>query len=99
MPHFCHHCKKEVQITDRVGRGDTCPFCNADAHCCLNCTFYDISAYNDCREPNAERVLDKDRANFCDYFEFAQDRKGGLPSKELDAKAKLEALFTKQKQT
>ncbi len=95
MPYFCHHCKKEVQILDRVGRGDTCPFCNTDAHCCLNCSFYDASSYNECRESNAERVLSKDRANFCDYFEFAKDRKGSLSSKELEAKAKLEALFKK----
>lgn len=95
MPHYCHHCAKEVVISDRVGRGDTCPFCNADAHCCLNCSFYDTGAYNECREPNAERVLEKDRANFCDYFEFALDRKPGPSNKELDAKARLEALFKK----
>ncbi len=95
MAFYCHHCGKEVQITVRVGRGDTCPFCNEDAHCCLNCSFYDTSAYNECREPNAERVLEKNRANFCDYFDFAKNRKSGPPKKELDAKSKLDALFKK----
>ena len=95
MAHYCQHCSKEVEIVVRIARGDVCPFCTADLHSCLNCTFYDTSAYNDCREPNAERVVQKDRANFCDYYEFASDRKGGPSTKELDAKARLEALFKK----
>ena len=34
----------------------------------MNCRFYDSSAYNDCSEPAADRVVEKDKANFCDYF-------------------------------
>lgn len=96
MAHYCQHCGKEIQVLDRrVGRGDVCPFCATDLHSCLNCTFYDTAAYNDCREPNGDRVLQKDRANFCDFYQIAQDRKPGPSSKELDAKAKLDALFKK----
>jgi len=32
------------------------------------CQFFNSSAYNSCREPNAERILDKERPNFCGYF-------------------------------
>ncbi|MFN2377900.1 MAG: hypothetical protein ABR538_15300, partial [Candidatus Binatia bacterium] len=49
-------------------RSSRCPRCGSDLRCCLNCRFHDISSYNDCAEPSAERVLEKDRANFCDYF-------------------------------
>jgi len=94
MPCFCHQCGGEVVFQDRVGRTEAC-VCGADLHCCLNCVFYDTSAYNDCREPNAERVLDKGRSNFCDYFEFALNRKSTLSPKEKDAKSLLEALFKK----
>ncbi len=94
MPYFCYHCGVEVKFQDRVGRTETC-LCGTDLHCCLNCVFYDTSAYNDCREPNAERVLEKGRSNFCDYFEFVLDRKSKLSSREKDAKSQLEALFKK----
>ncbi len=93
MAHFCHQCGSEVEVKDRVGRGEACS-CSADLHCCLNCVFYDTSAYNDCREPNAERVLDKDKANFCDYFKFVSDRRKSS-AKANNAKSELEALFKK----
>ena len=32
------------------------------------CEYYDPHSYNECREPIAERVLDKEKANFCDSF-------------------------------
>lgn len=96
MPYYCHHCANEVTFTDRVGRGDTCPFCNAEAHCCLNCLHYDPSVYNECRETNADRVLEKDRANFCEYFTFAPDRKPRKGSQKNNTLEKLEGLFRKK---
>ena len=94
MPHFCHHCAKEVQISDRVGRGDTCPFCNADAHCCQNCSFYDTAAYNECREPSADVVKEKERANYCDFFR-PRSGSGKIDDKAAALKAAAEALFKK----
>ena len=90
----CHACLKALEITAPVGRRDLCLFCGADLHCCLNCTFYAVGAYNDCREPQAERVMEKGRSNFCDYFRF---RDAGPDKKEQDtkdsAKARMESLF------
>ena len=65
---ICAGCRADLGKTDRVGRRDTCPRCGVDLHTCRQCGFYDARAYNECREPQAERVLDKDRSNFCDYF-------------------------------
>jgi hypothetical protein len=81
------------------GRRDTCPGCGADLHACVQCTFYAPGAYNDCREPQAERVMDKERSNFCDYFRPADggpaaNQKGGKD----EARARLEALFKKPTQ-
>ncbi len=70
MVYSCNNCKQEVETDGKPGRTDTCPSCDADLHCCLNCVFYDPNIYNECRESQAERVLDKDRSNFCDYFVF-----------------------------
>jgi hypothetical protein len=79
-----------------VGRRDSCSSCDADLHVCLNCKHYDTSAYNLCREPQADRVLDKDRSNYCDYFSFREGQ-GKVPSgpSKLDRKSKLDDLFKK----
>lgn len=34
----------------------------------MNCGNYDPSAHNKCREPLAEWVSDREKANFCDLF-------------------------------
>ncbi|MCP5464185.1 MAG: hypothetical protein H7A33_04080 [Deltaproteobacteria bacterium] len=96
MKLICHSCKKEIDLSDKVGFRETCEFCDADLHCCLQCSFYDTAAYNECRESSADRVLDKDRANYCDYFQGSSEQAGAKQSSAADdAKAKLEALFKK----
>ena len=62
---ICQACGKEAEVGEKVGRRDQCPFCRADLHCCLNCTFFSEGAYNACREPQAERVIEKGQSNFC----------------------------------
>jgi hypothetical protein len=58
------------------------------------CQFYDVKAYNECREPQADRVKDKEIANFCDYFKIGSP--GTNPDQERqDALAKAAALFKK----
>ncbi len=93
---ICHNCKKTLDVRRKVGRRDLCPFCESDLHVCLNCRFYDPGSYNDCREPQAERVVDKARSNFCDYFEFSDSASGDRgKEEEKDPKAKMEGLFKK----
>jgi hypothetical protein len=77
-------------------RRDICKQCSADLHACKLCEFYDLSKAKHCREPIAEEVSDKQRANFCDYFkpkEGVYSNKG--PSDAEKAKAQLDALFKK----
>ena len=92
---LCHACGAKNETGERVGRRDTCVKCNADLHVCLNCGFYDFKAYNECREPQADRVLEKDRSNFCDYFSAGGSGSKGM-KQEDDAKKKLENLFKKK---
>lgn len=89
---ICHQCRKEIVDDILVGRQAQCPFCGADLHCCLNCSFYDAGIYNDCRESQAERVLDKIRSNFCDFFRFRQTTNSSGKG-NIDIKDKLEGLF------
>ena len=92
---ICFRCRKEVILDGPPGRKDTCVYCGVDLRCCLNCWFYDGSAYNQCREPQAERVLEKDRSNFCDYFRFKDSVLGSVGTKSGNARDKLDALFKK----
>lgn len=82
-------------IKDRIGRRDTCPDCGAALRCCLNCAFYDTHYADACREPQAEPVVDKEAANFCDFFSFRTHQVQQL-SAATDARARLEALFKKK---
>ena len=91
----CFACGKELVVVDRVGRSESCPHCGQDIHCCRNCHFYDQTAYNECREPVAERVVDKEQANFCDEFELAE-QVFKKEDKSVAAKQKLEELFRKK---
>jgi hypothetical protein len=92
----CYKCKKELHIDKIVGRKDACPFCGSDLRCCRNCRHFDQRLYNQCRESQADRVLDKERSNFCDYFSFIKSR-SDMKKKEGEetTRDKLEALFKK----
>ncbi|MBL7685951.1 MAG: hypothetical protein JNK65_07965 [Deltaproteobacteria bacterium] len=95
MTYHCHQCSKELLGCEKTGRGDICPFCDADLHCCKNCIHYDPKIYNECRENNAERILTKDRANFCEYFEFFQGTRAAQEQAKQSALSALEDLFKK----
>ena len=96
MERVCHHCGHDIGPTERVGRRDACLQCRADLHCCLNCSFFEPAAHNQCREPQAERQVDKTVGNFCDFFAFRLGRRRqGAGSAE--ARTRLDALFAKKK--
>ena len=90
----CHSCLKSLGIKTPAGRREICPFCGSDLHCCLGCVHYNIGSYNDCREPQAERVIEKDRSNFCDFFIFRDVEMGGKGKDPRESsKTKMESLF------
>ena len=94
---ICHACKKELTVGREVGRKDECPHCRADLVCCLNCRFYDRSASKQCREPIAEQVREKDKANYCDHFQFKETAAAGISMKdgETSSRKALDDLFKK----
>jgi hypothetical protein len=90
----CAFCGNKLIIEKKVMRKDECPHCSRDLRCCRQCKFYDLHAYNDCKEVMAERVVDKERSNSCEYF-VPRGSSLEKASKDLDAKEALEALFKK----
>ena len=93
---MCFQCQQKTTFADRIGRKDECMHCHSDLHVCKNCEFYDRSSYNECRDSSAERVVEKEKSNFCDFFapngDQAKHQEGSAPK---DLKAAAEALFKK----
>ncbi len=93
----CHHCGEEWTTEKRVklpGVKETCLACSAYLHCCKNCAFHDPAKNNQCTVPNADWVPDKEGANFCGHFKFA-DTATALPGSTKDDASRnaLDSLF------
>jgi hypothetical protein len=56
------------------------------------CLYFDTTAPQQCREPVADNVSDKQRANFCGYFQINPQAYAG-PSDQAADSRKLDALF------
>jgi hypothetical protein len=70
-----------------------CRACRAQLHVCRMCAFYDTRVAKACREPVAEQVNDKERANFCGYFQPRKDAHVPAAGAARNARAELDALF------
>jgi hypothetical protein len=95
MSLVCWKCGASLaELSLPLRRLDECKQCGAELHVCKLCEFYSTSVAKHCREPIAEEVKDKERANFCDYF---KPRPGAYSNAGADAaakaKAELDALF------
>lgn len=89
----CHSCNKDLDLTagQKILRSEECPYCYAAVHCCKMCKFYDQTAYNECRESSADRIVEKEKPNFCDYF-ILKGADGSGDGKD-DLLAQANALF------
>ncbi|MCJ8276993.1 MAG: hypothetical protein HRT44_09445 [Bdellovibrionales bacterium] len=90
----CFSCGTKAEFPDKVGLREECEKCMADLHVCKNCRLYDETAYNECKEPSAEVCREKERANYCDYFEVGDGT--FEKSNKDDLLAAAEALFAKK---
>lgn len=91
----CWRCGTDLTDIPRpYGRHAQCPSCRADLHVCLMCRHHDIHKAKQCRERAADEVMDKTRANLCEWF---QARPGahvrGADKADDSTRAKLDALF------
>lgn len=91
----CWRCGASLKdLTPPIERRDECPACRAQLYVCRFCEFYDPKVARQCREPVADEVKDKERANFCGYFK--PNPHAYVPADSVaanKAKAELDALF------
>ena len=91
----CWKCGASLaDLTLPLRRLEECRKCGAELHVCKLCEWYSVAVAKHCREPIAEEVKDKERANFCDYF---KPRPGAYVPADVAASSKarteLDALF------
>lgn len=90
----CHFCGHPVAEGERIYRTSTCSSCGRDLKICLNCRFYSPGAHWDCQESISEPVRDKERANFCEFFQLGGSAAGGRPKdKSGEARDEFRRLF------
>ncbi len=57
------------------------------------CKYFDPTVSDSCREPIAEKVNDKKRANFCGYFQPRENAKAKDKDLAISSEATLESWF------
>lgn len=62
----CYNCA--TALPDAVDFTGTCPKCNADLHCCKQCSHFEPSMRFQCLKPIPVRIVLKDKANDCSWF-------------------------------
>jgi hypothetical protein len=91
----CWKCGAELRgVPLPLSRLAECASCKAELHVCRLCQNYEANTVRKCREIRAEDIINKERANYCDWF---KPRPGAFDSrrraKTESAKARLDGLF------
>ena len=78
-------------------RYEECSTCKADLHACITCKSFSPNLSDGCSEDRAEFMLDKEKANFCDFFRV-NPKAHGLKDDAAAraAKARLAELFGRE---
>ncbi len=96
---MCWYCGSPIKEEGPFGHTTSCPECGRDLRSCRNCRFFSPGAPDDCTEPDADFVPDKERGNYCDWFSlnpvFLQQTKGNQSERTRaeEAKNAFNALF------
>ncbi len=93
MSHHCWNCGTTISA---FGRQESCDKCGKDTRACRNCRQWDPRSNNECREEQAQRIVEKEKGNFCEWFQ-PRDGAGGSQAVTRDQlKSAADALFKKK---
>ena len=81
----CYKCYNDLpfKLESNVSRSEHCPKCFTDLRACKMCIFFDSKSYNECKEPTADRITEKEKANFCDHFKIGAAANAGKTKEDL----------------
>jgi len=57
------------------------------------CFFYEPKSYNECKEPVAQRIVDKEKNNFCEFFKLTTN--SDVHEEKNNILSAADALFKK----
>ncbi len=91
----CYRCGASLaELSLPISRHDECPSCTVYLHVCKMCEFYDPTVPKQCREDDAEEVIEKEKLNFCEWFKPGDVVFDAARAKqESEAKDELGVLF------
>lgn len=94
----CWNCGAGLDDIPRpISRHASCPACFNELHCCRLCRHFDPGASMTCHEDRADPPLQKENANFCDYFSPRFDAfEDTTADKSAAARNHLDDLFDQQ---
>jgi hypothetical protein len=66
----CYNCHEVIDHSpgDKIYRDEDCEHCGVSLKVCKMCRFYTPEVYNECSESSAQKVPEKEKSNYCDYF-------------------------------
>jgi len=88
----CWHCNAGL-TRHEYGRETNCLACGKPTRVCRNCRWYAPGRPNQCEEPVAEPIQDKQRANYCEFFESTRETGGGEAAEADAQRQAAEELF------
>ena len=93
-PLACWSCGASLDELPRpITRHMNCPECFEDLHCCRMCRHYAPDATIACTDERTDPPVNKENANFCDYFRPTNAYRAGSKQRQEAVKDKLDALF------
>jgi len=95
----CFRCGESLAaLTPPISRQDACPFCSSFLHVCRMCINFDATVLAQCREDDAEEVFEKEKANFCDWYQPSPTAFNPTGKRLHDnARSAAKALFDSEK--
>lgn len=96
---ICWNCGRPTGILHKVQRSDSCEHCLADLRCCRGCRHFDPNRRFQCKENIDRNIVEKEKANFCDFFQMRNVMKGpggitGVKTEtKEDRKKRFDSLF------
>lgn len=88
----CWSCGAKLE-SHEYGRETNCLSCSKPTRVCRNCRWYAPGRTNDCLEPVAEPIKEKDRPNYCEFFEPTDEPAESSAGTQDDHLKAAEALF------
>ena len=77
---LCYKCNNPWQGYGQPGIREKCEKCSSELHVCRNCRFFNEHKPYCCECVDVDPVTEKERANFCEEFQFSDKKQENLPA-------------------